>query len=72
MMLTMVKQPEPTWLICVWKFDGLPTVIQIDMVGADGTTQGSTSPAQLIKEGYVLPDFSNLREGNYRFSDLSK
>lgn len=67
-----MKQPMPTWLLCVWKIPNFKTCYQIDMVDARGQNAGSTNPEALKAKGYVFPDFSNLPHGQFSFDQISR
>lgn len=51
---------------------GAPGYVQIDRVGADGDSAGSVSPEALRAEGYDVPDYSTLRQGQYRAGELAQ
>ncbi len=67
-------KPEPTWTICVFQNPSFPdrvahlrTVIQIDLVDANGHNSESTNPVELRARGYDIPDLTWLPQGRYVF-----
>lgn len=53
------------------EFEGetMPGYIQVDFVDEQGNNTRSTNPEQLAKEGYLVPDISNLGKGRYTLTE---
>jgi hypothetical protein len=62
----------PTWLLSVWGRDsGMPPgYAQVDMIDDRGVNHGSTNLSALARQGYDVPDVTELATGQY-FADLT-
>lgn len=68
-----LKPIDPTWRITVQSAQGdIPGYVQIDQIGADGDSKVSASPEALRAQGYEVPDFSHLPQGQYTAADAMK
>ncbi len=76
---TRMLSCEPTWTICVFQNPQFPervahlrTVIQFDLLDANGHNHESTNPTELRRRGYFVPDWTHLAQGRYTVGDLMR